>query len=500
MASKTTVTAENLEALGAARLAALLVELGEGDADLKRRLRLDLAGAAGPAEAAREIRKRLTTIARGRAFIDWEKRKAFAADLEIQRRAILDQVAKGDPGEALDLLWQFTALANPVFKRCDDSSGAVIGEFRAACQIWPRSPRRRRPEPQALADRTFEAICDNDYGQYDDLIAQLAPALGREGLEHLKARVEELARATLPVPSDKDRRLIGWASGGPIFAARSRAVAPQHRPLALEAIADAQGDVDAFIAQKSENAKTVPRSPPRSRSGCSPRVGQRMPGLRSSRGERSHRPMPFEWQEAARGHGGARMAVQAQAFRWACFERASTRGTCGTFSSGCPTSTHGGGGTCDRLGHPSPRFHEALWFLLGGRRSTAPPTSGDAPGRDRRRPTRSSRPPPKPSRRNLPLAPRCPAGDDRLHAGRAQSNRYRYAAGHLLECQGLAGRSRTSRLRDPRRLSRSAEGRARPQGVLLGHARLSAPGVGGVWCHHLQHPCAISEPLVTHFI
>ena len=100
MASKTTVTAENLEALGAARLAALLVELGEGDADLKRRLRLELAGAAGPAEAAREIRKRLTTIARGRAFIDWEKRKAFAADLATQRRAILDQVAKGDPGEA----------------------------------------------------------------------------------------------------------------------------------------------------------------------------------------------------------------------------------------------------------------------------------------------------------------------------------------------------------------------------------------------------------------
>jgi hypothetical protein len=89
MAAKTTLNAKNLEALGAGRLAELLVEISTGDAAIKRRLRLELAGAASPAEAAREIRKRLATIARGRTFIDWEKRKAFAADLDTQRRAIL---------------------------------------------------------------------------------------------------------------------------------------------------------------------------------------------------------------------------------------------------------------------------------------------------------------------------------------------------------------------------------------------------------------------------
>ena len=158
MAANTTLNAKNLGALGAERLAELLIEISTGDAAIKRRLRLELAGAASPAEAAREVRKRLASIARGRSFIDWEKRKVFVADLQAQRRAIIEQVAKHDSGEALDLLWQFTALAGPVFERCDDSSGAVIGEFHAACRDLAEIAATARPDPRALADRTFTAI------------------------------------------------------------------------------------------------------------------------------------------------------------------------------------------------------------------------------------------------------------------------------------------------------------------------------------------------------
>ncbi len=139
MASKKALNARNLENLGAARLAELLIEISTGDAVGKRRLRLELAGAAGPLEVAREIRKRLTTIGRARSLIDWEKRKVFVADLEVQRRTIIDQVAKAEPVEALDLLWRFMALANPVFERCDDSSGAVIGISMRSSEYRRRS-------------------------------------------------------------------------------------------------------------------------------------------------------------------------------------------------------------------------------------------------------------------------------------------------------------------------------------------------------------------------
>ena len=134
MASKKTLNAKNLEALGAERLAEVLIEISVGNAAAKRRLRLELAGAQSPIEVAKELRKRLTTIERSRSFIDWQNRKTLVEDLETQRRAIVDQVASADLAEALELMWRFTALANSVFERCDDSSGTVIGIFHAACR------------------------------------------------------------------------------------------------------------------------------------------------------------------------------------------------------------------------------------------------------------------------------------------------------------------------------------------------------------------------------
>ena len=134
MTSKNTLSAKNLEALGAGRLAELLIEISAGNAAAKRRLRLALAGAQSPGEVAKEVRKRLTAIARSQSFVDWQNRRILVEDLETQRRAIVDQVAKADPPEALELICRFMALANPVFGRCDDSSGTVIGVFHAACR------------------------------------------------------------------------------------------------------------------------------------------------------------------------------------------------------------------------------------------------------------------------------------------------------------------------------------------------------------------------------
>ena len=64
MTSKKTLNASNLEALGAERLAALLMEISQGNAVLKRRL--ELVGTESPAELGKEIRKRLAAIARSR--------------------------------------------------------------------------------------------------------------------------------------------------------------------------------------------------------------------------------------------------------------------------------------------------------------------------------------------------------------------------------------------------------------------------------------------------
>jgi len=44
-----------------------------------------------------------------------------------------------------------------------------------------------KANPASLADRAFEALIVNDYGQFDKLVPVLAPALRQAGLESLSS-------------------------------------------------------------------------------------------------------------------------------------------------------------------------------------------------------------------------------------------------------------------------------------------------------------------------
>ena len=81
-AAKGTLNAKNLEALGAARLAELLIVLCEGNNASKRLLRLALAEQKGPLEMARELRKRLASIARAGSLLDDHQRDELLRELE----------------------------------------------------------------------------------------------------------------------------------------------------------------------------------------------------------------------------------------------------------------------------------------------------------------------------------------------------------------------------------------------------------------------------------
>lgn len=247
MPSKKTVTTANLEALGAPPLAALLVELADGDAALKRRLRGLLAAAEGPTAAAQEVRKRLATLAKARSFIDWRRNGPLAEDLDAQRAAIVGQILPADPALALDLLGRFMALAEPTLSRCDDSNGRVVAVFRAACDDLCAAAAIARPDPIALADTVFAAIDGPDFGQFDDLIPGMAEPLGPDGLAHLEARVR--AAAVEPVDVADPDAVVGWGAGGPVTAGQMAALRRERTTRrALLDIADARGDVDSYVA------------------------------------------------------------------------------------------------------------------------------------------------------------------------------------------------------------------------------------------------------------
>lgn len=259
MASKSTLTIQNLEALGAGRLAALLMELCEGDAALKRRLRLELAGQQGSGDLAKEIRKRLASLGKAQSYVDWSKLKPLVADLESQRRAIVNDLARTAPGEALDLLWQFLLLSERTIVRCAGNDVPVVEVFQQACADLATVAAGAAAAPVTLARQVFAALQQNSYGQFDGLIAIAAPMLGAQGLTELKRLVDELARTPVPKPADKDRRVIGFGSSGKIYEdelqERQRQSLVKH---IRQDIAEAEGDVDAYIAQYTPDARRMP--------------------------------------------------------------------------------------------------------------------------------------------------------------------------------------------------------------------------------------------------
>ena len=229
--ASTTLNAKNLQALGVERLAELLIEISTGNAAAKRQLRLELAGQNGPAEVAREVRKRLSTIARSTSFVDWHRHRALVADLQTQRKAIAETIGPSDPDEAVELLWRLIDLAPGLYDRADDSSGAIGDVFRDAVVDLGTVATKAKAEPESLAARIFGALCANDYAQYDGLIEALAPALAERGLAALKARFLEwqsspcrqswLTRIAAGVSSDKTTTIRKIALGQFVLSSKN---------------------------------------------------------------------------------------------------------------------------------------------------------------------------------------------------------------------------------------------------------------------------------------
>ncbi|HSP96504.1 MAG TPA: hypothetical protein VL049_04580 [Candidatus Dormibacteraeota bacterium] len=238
MASRKTVTLDNLMALGPERLATILVELADGNAEVKRRLRLELAAQTGGNVIAAEIGKRLAALRSARSFIDWQRRRDFVRDLDLQRAMIVDRVTPARADLALDLMWRFMDLAEPVLNRVDDSTGSVGDVFRAACEDLGTIAVEAKPDPVNLAERVFAAVQTNDYGVLDGLVTVMLPALGEVGAAHLKERLTKaLMDQSRKGERDYHARVVRYA---------------------LQNLADGQSDVDAYVALVPPEERHMP--------------------------------------------------------------------------------------------------------------------------------------------------------------------------------------------------------------------------------------------------
>jgi len=445
MARTKTLTADALAGLGADRLAALLLELAEADRDVAKRLQLALAAAAGPEAVAKQVRKRFAALRRSTRFLDWNQTRPLARELGDLRDVITADIAPSAPGLALDLIWDFLALAEPTHERCDDSNGDIGVQFSFAMDAIGEIAGHAKPDPIALAGQVFAAIQDNGYGQYDGLIGALAPALGETGLDHLKAQVEALGETPVETPPEDAREVIGWSPSGPVYRDTiDRSARASTVRMALADIADARGDVDAYVATLSEAARTMPRVAldMAGRYLAAGRAGEALGALEAIAPDR----LVFAGSEV----DAMKIAVlealgrsdEAQALRWAVFEARLETGALRDYLKRLPDFEDD---EAERtaLAHAAsyPSAHAALAFLAGwpAVREAAALVEArldEIDGEDFVRLPKAA----EALEAKQPLAAtliRRKLVTFALEA--ARTKRYRHAARHVRECEGLSG-------------------------------------------------------------
>lgn len=240
MARRATLTNETLVALGAEKLAKLVLDEAGRNAPFKKLVTAALAGAKGPAAVAAIVDRRLAGLQRARGFIDWEKQKTFAADLRATLAIIVDELGPADPATAADRLVHFLVCAEGVFDRVDDSSGNIQDIFQVGAEALPELAGRMRDDDKIqLIEGLIPLLIKDEYGLLEAVVHGTIPFLPAAYLRELDARLADSADESGP---SKAEALRDWEHLG----RRDRLIRTR------QVIADIAGDVDRFIELGSE--------------------------------------------------------------------------------------------------------------------------------------------------------------------------------------------------------------------------------------------------------
>ena len=172
------LTSENLIALCAERLAKIVLDEAGRNASFKKLVTAALAGAEGPKAVAAIVDRRLAGLERARGFVDWEKRKVFAADLRGTLTTITNELGAADPGVAADRLVRFLTCAEGVFERIDDSSGYIQTIFHdGADALQDLVAKMPESDRIVLVERLVPLLAADGYGLIDAAVHGTIPLL-----------------------------------------------------------------------------------------------------------------------------------------------------------------------------------------------------------------------------------------------------------------------------------------------------------------------------------
>ncbi|KAB1075501.1 DUF6880 family protein [Methylobacterium planeticum] len=242
-ARRTTPSPETLAALGPERMIDLILGETARNPAFKKIVSAALAALQGPEAVAAIVDRRLAALEGARGYIDWQKRRAFTADLDATVSVVLDALRPLDAGAALDRLVRFLAGADAVLNRVDDSLGITQGVYEraaeAAVEIAGSLPAA---EAARFALGLVPRIAAEPDGAFGVVLTDLIPRLGAASLAELDAA---LAGAEVPEAAGRAPEWQGRYR-------RSRLIRIR------QDLADRRGDADAFIALEHEAAPGRP--------------------------------------------------------------------------------------------------------------------------------------------------------------------------------------------------------------------------------------------------
>ncbi|MFW2344572.1 MAG: DUF6880 family protein [Brevundimonas mediterranea] len=304
-ASPKRLNAASLASLGAERLGELLMQAADGDALLKRRLRLVLAAEAGVEPLTVELDKRLTALASARARVSWRKRPDLLRDLDMLRRAVVDDLAPTAPVAGLDRLIAWFDLFRGLTLRVKDPRGEMTAAFEtAAPELW--NVAQTALMDQAAMERLAAAIERHplDYARWIGAAGEaLSPELARALLALMDTGSGVRgARTAIRRLADRAEDLDLWLSlvtpdeqGSPDFAA-----AAARRLLTAGRVVEARQALEAALKPSAANRRFT--------FGRSPAAGPP--------------PLTPAWEAASIDLLDAEgRKTEAQDLRWAMFER-----------------------------------------------------------------------------------------------------------------------------------------------------------------------------------
>jgi len=226
MPRKAALSLDGLSALGAEKLAALILKETEVNAAFAGRAKAALAGTQGADAIVRLVSQRLAALERARGMIDWEKARGFGANLNAVVDTIADELGQRDPTSAVTLLLRFIDTHVNVYNRVDDSDGYIQDVYWRACEMIPRIVENIPiGERDWLPDRLLASLTKDEYGLARGVGVALAAVLPPTALD---AWDEQLRSIETPDNAAPDIR---------------------------QAIADARGDLDGYLALETRKPK-----------------------------------------------------------------------------------------------------------------------------------------------------------------------------------------------------------------------------------------------------